>query len=117
MFAVTAVFDHSYDRVSLPAPFILGSTIHENQVAGGIFVETAAGNFGNGTSNNTFTYVDTAGNTYDREVNAAFDNITSDHQGGSLAPKSQFHFPGFPSTTQMTLAKPRFPGSRFPGQK
>ena len=26
-------FDHSYNRASLPSPFILGSTINERQVA------------------------------------------------------------------------------------
>ncbi|KAJ6630806.1 peptide-N4-(N-acetyl-beta-glucosaminyl)asparagine amidase A [Mycena sp. CBHHK59/15] len=30
----TTVFDHSYDRLLLPSPFILGSTIKERQVAG-----------------------------------------------------------------------------------
>jgi hypothetical protein len=32
--AVTTIFDHSYSRVLLPAPFILGSTIKERQMAG-----------------------------------------------------------------------------------
>lgn len=84
---VTATFNHSYDRTILPAPFILGSTITENQLAGGFFHTASTGNSGaNGTSENTFTYTDTAGNTYDREVSAASNVIVSDHQGGSLAP-------------------------------
>ncbi|KAJ7046786.1 peptide N-acetyl-beta-D-glucosaminyl asparaginase amidase A-domain-containing protein [Mycena alexandri] len=86
----STVFDHSYDRVLLPSPFILGSTIKERQLAGGFFMEASTGNTGNGTSNNTFSYVDTAGNTFNRRVDAAFNNITLDEQSGSLsqAPKS-----------------------------
>ncbi|KAJ7219276.1 peptide N-acetyl-beta-D-glucosaminyl asparaginase amidase A-domain-containing protein [Mycena pura] len=30
----STVFDHSYDRILLPSPFILGSTIKERQIAG-----------------------------------------------------------------------------------
>ena len=44
------------------------------------------GNTGNGTSNNTLDYVDLAGNTYHRAVDAALDVIISDQQSGSLAP-------------------------------
>ncbi|EEB96963.1 hypothetical protein MPER_03812, partial [Moniliophthora perniciosa FA553] len=43
------------------------------------------GNFGNGTSNNTFSYVDAAGNTYNRRVNVAYNNIALDEESGSLA--------------------------------
>jgi len=81
----SANFDHSYDRVLLPSPFILGSTIKERQLAGGFFEELATGNTGNGTSNNTFSYVDLAGNTYNRQVDAAFNNITLDVVSGSLS--------------------------------
>lgn len=56
----------------------------------------STGNSGNGTNNNTFSYKDAAGNTYDREVNAALNNITYDHEGGTLAPGKQQHFPGYP---------------------
>lgn len=110
----TANFDHSYVRSSLPAPFLLGSTINERQLAGGIFVETAEGNYGNGTSNNTFTYLDTKGNTYDREVDAAYENITYDHQGGSLYDGDYFTFPLF-SSPAPTIAAPRMPGARRTG--
>jgi len=113
----SAFFDHSYDRTVLPAPFILGSTITEHQLASGFFEETANGNFGNGTSNNTLTYVDLEGNTYDREVDAvdaATVNITFDHQGGSLAPSSQFHFPFFPEA-QGHFGAVRFPGTKLKG--
>jgi len=81
----TTVFDHSYNRVLLPSPFILGSTIKERQVAGGFFSEASTGNTGNGTSNNTFSYIDLAGNTFNRRVDAAFNNITLDEVSGSLS--------------------------------
>jgi hypothetical protein len=50
-----------------------------------MFTISPVGNFGTGTSNNTFTYTDTAQNTYDREVNAVMNNIVFDYEGGSLA--------------------------------
>lgn len=31
--SVVSTFDHSYNRISDPAPFILGSTIHNRQLA------------------------------------------------------------------------------------
>lgn len=111
---VTAVFDHSYTRTLLPAPFLLGSTINMRQQAGGFFNETAAGNTGNGTSTNTFTYVDTKGNTYDREVSAVDNVITADHQGGSLAPA-----PAVVGGVQGAafIAQARLPGGRVKGGK
>ncbi|TDL27476.1 hypothetical protein BD410DRAFT_782559 [Rickenella mellea] len=112
----SAFFDHSYDRTVLPAPFILGSTIKERQLAGGFFTIAATGNFGNGTSNNTLTYVDLAGNTYDREVNAALNNITFDHEGGSLA-RGTPRFPFFPKSTASISGAVRFPGLRLHGTK
>ncbi|KAJ7063314.1 peptide N-acetyl-beta-D-glucosaminyl asparaginase amidase A-domain-containing protein [Mycena amicta] len=95
----STTFDHSYKRDVLPGLF-LGSTIAERQLSGGFFnisssgkshgkecnlSYTFSGNTGNGTSNNTFAYRDTQGNTYQRRVNAAFNNITLDVVGGSLA--------------------------------
>ncbi|KAH9062603.1 peptide N-acetyl-beta-D-glucosaminyl asparaginase amidase A-domain-containing protein [Lactarius deliciosus] len=58
----------------------------EHQAAAG--TEQITGyNFGtNGTSSNTFSYTDTEGNTYTRQVNASNDVITFDNQGGTLAP-------------------------------
>ncbi|KAJ7273717.1 peptide N-acetyl-beta-D-glucosaminyl asparaginase amidase A-domain-containing protein [Mycena haematopus] len=82
----STLFDHSYNRVLLPSPFILGSTIKERQLAGGFFTIASSGNFGNGTSNNTFSYVDQAGNTFNRRVDAAFNVITLDEVSGSLSP-------------------------------
>ncbi|KAH8982208.1 peptide N-acetyl-beta-D-glucosaminyl asparaginase amidase A-domain-containing protein [Lactarius akahatsu] len=81
-----AEIDHAYDRVLLPAPFIMGTTIVQHQVAAGT-EQTTGHNFGtNGTSSTTFSYTDTEGNTYTRQVNASSDVITFDNQGGTLAP-------------------------------
>ncbi|KAJ4487950.1 peptide N-acetyl-beta-D-glucosaminyl asparaginase amidase A-domain-containing protein [Lentinula aciculospora] len=102
------VFDHSYNRVLLPAPFILGSTIQERQIAGGFFEETSAGNTGNGTSNNTFSYVDTAGNTFSRTVRAALNNITFDIISGSLSDTEE-------TVVSQTSQQAKFAGARMPG--
>ncbi|KAJ7109380.1 peptide N-acetyl-beta-D-glucosaminyl asparaginase amidase A-domain-containing protein [Mycena epipterygia] len=109
----TTLFDHSYDRVLLPSPFILGSTINERQVAGGIFVEASTGNTGNGTSNNTFSYIDLAGNTFNRRVDAAFNNITLDEQSGSLSTSTKK--PIFPATKSVGFAGARLPPGRKHG--
>ncbi|KAJ4469422.1 peptide N-acetyl-beta-D-glucosaminyl asparaginase amidase A-domain-containing protein [Lentinula edodes] len=108
-----AVFDHSYDRVLLPAPFILGSTIQERQIAGGFFEESSSGNTGNGTSNNTFSYVDTAGNTFSRTVRAALNNITFDSISGSLADIEKT--PTSNASPQAQFAAVRMPGGRTVG--
>ncbi|KAA1471171.1 hypothetical protein DENSPDRAFT_96775 [Dentipellis sp. KUC8613] len=111
----TATFDHSYERTLLPSPFILGSTIHERQLAGGSFHTAPTGNSGtNGTSNNTLTYVDLKGNTFDREVNAFLNNITFDHQGGSLARSPAVKEPASLSPAQAVM-KVRLPGGRTVG--
>ncbi|KAI0030815.1 peptide N-acetyl-beta-D-glucosaminyl asparaginase amidase A-domain-containing protein [Vararia minispora EC-137] len=82
-----ATVDHAYNRDLLPAPFILGSTITAHQVAGGNFSVRATGNTGsNGTSSNTFSYVDTAGNSFFQQVSAFENRITLNTQSGSLAP-------------------------------
>ncbi|OCH93367.1 hypothetical protein OBBRIDRAFT_885512 [Obba rivulosa] len=104
--------NHSYDRTSLPSPFILGSTIHNQQLTSGWFELASSGNFGNGTSNNTFSYADRAGNTYSREVGAALNNIIYDHQSGSLAPNAPPHFPSFSPQLSMSSTNPRLPGGR-----
>ncbi|KAI0054076.1 hypothetical protein FA95DRAFT_1579129 [Auriscalpium vulgare] len=96
----SAAFDHSYNRVLRPSPFILGSTIAERQLAGD-----------NGTSNNTFSYFDTAGNTYTRTVNASLNVITFDHQGGNLAPSAvPDRVPVLPMA--QAVMKARLPGGR-----
>ncbi|KZP11978.1 hypothetical protein FIBSPDRAFT_755761 [Athelia psychrophila] len=107
----TALFDHSYNRVLQPSPLTLGSTINERQLATGYFAITSSGNSGNGTSNNTFSYADPKGNTYTRQVDASLNNITQDHQGGSLAPSTAILFPGFP-LSQLALGSCRLPGGR-----
>jgi len=111
-----ATFDHSYNRDLLPAPFLLGSTITERQIAGGFFEETSAGNSGNGTSNNTFSYEDTAGNTFDRTVSAVDGVITSNVVSGTLAdteegPISQSPLQEFTGA----FAVARLPGGRTVG--
>ncbi|EKM55502.1 uncharacterized protein PHACADRAFT_256166 [Phanerochaete carnosa HHB-10118-sp] len=110
-----ATFDHSYTRTILPSPFILGSTIQEHQLANAFFAETAQGNFGNGTSNNTLSYVDLQGHTYDREVDAINDVIVSDHQGGNLAPVPTPESVPVANPTKLNFAKPRLPGRRTVG--
>ncbi|KAG7092458.1 hypothetical protein E1B28_008812 [Marasmius oreades] len=81
----TTFIDHSYDRDLLPNPLRLASSIHNRQTADGFFQLATGGNFGNGTNNNTFSYIDSAGNTYSRRVDAAFNNITLNEESGSLA--------------------------------
>ncbi|KAH9037478.1 peptide N-acetyl-beta-D-glucosaminyl asparaginase amidase A-domain-containing protein [Lactarius pseudohatsudake] len=80
---VEAQIDHAYSRVLLPAPFIMGTTIIEHQVAAGIVASW------NGTSNNAFSYNDTEGNTYTRQVNASSSVIVFDNRGGTLAPEGK----------------------------
>ncbi|KIK57824.1 hypothetical protein GYMLUDRAFT_46028 [Collybiopsis luxurians FD-317 M1] len=106
----TTNFDHSYNRDLLPAPFILGSTIQERQIAGGFFTERSTGNTGNGTSNNVFSYQDTAGNTYSRTVDASLNVITLDHISGSLANEQEQ-----PQSPQGPEAQVKFAGARLPG--
>ncbi|KAF8894619.1 peptide N-acetyl-beta-D-glucosaminyl asparaginase amidase A-domain-containing protein [Infundibulicybe gibba] len=84
-----AAFDHSYVRDLLPFPSIPKSTIQEHQTALGFFQTASTGNTGNGTNNNVLDYVDAAGNSYHRQVNAALNNITLDIQTGTLAPIAQ----------------------------
>ncbi|ESK96973.1 peptide-n4-(n-acetyl-beta-glucosaminyl)asparagine amidase a [Moniliophthora roreri MCA 2997] len=98
--------DHSYDRELLPAPFILGSTIHSHQVAG----TTSAGS----TNNNTFSYSDTDGNTYGRQVNASRNVITVNVESGNLAPAPSLLTPPASQevVTDNSFAPARLPGGR-----
>ncbi|KAG1875293.1 hypothetical protein C8R48DRAFT_831164 [Suillus tomentosus] len=102
-------FDHSYNRQLVPAPFILGSDIIERQQTAGYLTLLTTGLVtANGTSDNTFSYIDTKGNTYARDVNAAYDVITYDEQSGSLATT--------PLPTLPLASKAQFiPGARLPG--
>ncbi|KAJ7172471.1 peptide N-acetyl-beta-D-glucosaminyl asparaginase amidase A-domain-containing protein [Mycena filopes] len=108
----SALLDHSYNRILLPSPFILGSTIQARQITDGFFKVAATGNTGNGTSTNTFRYVDLAGDTYSRKVNAALNNITLDEESGTLVrPKTPVPAPSAPQNHSITV----FSGVRLPG--
>jgi len=84
-FTGMTTFDHSYERLFAPSPFVLTSNIRAHQTAGGYLVRSPNGNTGNGTNENQFSYNDAKGNTYWRTVNAAYNNITYDREGGNLA--------------------------------
>lgn len=75
-------------KLQVSVQYIPSTCIDSSQtsVLAGFFTLSPSGNFGNGTNNNAFSYVDAAGNTYFRTVNAALNNITLDHQSGTLAP-------------------------------
>ncbi|KAH9031937.1 peptide N-acetyl-beta-D-glucosaminyl asparaginase amidase A-domain-containing protein [Lactarius pseudohatsudake] len=88
-----AQMDHAYDRVLLPAPFIMGTTIIERQTASGTEAITGYAFGTNGTSSNTFSYTDTEGNTYTRQVSAANEAIMSDNEGGNLSPTATISIP------------------------
>ncbi|KAI9452296.1 peptide N-acetyl-beta-D-glucosaminyl asparaginase amidase A-domain-containing protein [Lactarius psammicola] len=116
----SAKVDHSYKRILRPAPFILGTNISERQLVGGSLHIASTGNTGsNGTSNNMFDYVDTAGNTYSRQVKASRNVITFDNQDGNLASSA---VPNQSLDVTVSLARaevngrlPRLPGGRVIG--
>jgi hypothetical protein len=83
--------------------------------AGGFFLEQASGNTGNGTSNNTFSYVDTAGNTYSRIVDASLNAITFDQISGSLADTQEEPVSQTQGPLQAKFAGARLPGGRTVG--
>lgn len=103
-------FDLSYNRQLLPAPFILGTDITEHQLATGFFAISPGGNTGSGNNNNTFTYVDSQLNTYNRVVDAVLNKVVYDQQSGSLAPSSF-------STTQDGPYSFSLPPVKLPGGK
>ncbi|KAF5331091.1 hypothetical protein D9619_005764 [Psilocybe cf. subviscida] len=108
-----ATFDHSYVRDLLPFPAVVKSTIQERQLATGFFFLSSSGNTGNGTNSNTFNYVDDAGNTYSRVVDAVLNNITFDKQTGSLAPRAPRPQPPFKlNPAQAGFTTPRLPNAR-----
>jgi hypothetical protein len=103
IFAVDTVVDHSYQRILLPNPVKVQSTINNRQMtcipfslssspltdtlfSVGFFQEASTGNSGFGSSNNTFSFNDVKGHTYNRKVNAVNNTITLDQQSGNLAP-------------------------------
>ncbi|KAG6909710.1 hypothetical protein DXG01_015912 [Tephrocybe rancida] len=109
-----ASFDHSYDRDLLPFPAITRSKIVEQQTSVAFFNIAPSGNSGNGTNNNVFSYSDSAGNTYQRRVNAASNNITLDVESGSLAPAGRV-FSDAPASTATGFSHARLPGGRVVG--
>ncbi|KAI5900391.1 uncharacterized protein SCHCODRAFT_02607781, partial [Schizophyllum commune H4-8] len=83
----TFIIDHSYNRAGALHPFILETTIESQQSSDSFFQTSSSGNYGNASTNNTFSYSDVAGNTYTRRVNVASNQIIFDEEGGSLAGK------------------------------
>jgi hypothetical protein len=79
-----------------------------NRIPAGYLTILTTGVAANGTSNNTFSYVDTKGNTYVRDVDAAYDVITYDEQSGSLATTPLPTLPLFSNAKSI-------PGVRLPG--
>jgi len=104
--------DHSYERLFSPSPFMVASTIRSHQTACGYLVRTPGGTTGNGTNENQFCYDDTKGNTYWRRINAAYNSITYDREGGSLADGRGYPW-GFPTAdVQNVTGSFRLPGGR-----
>jgi hypothetical protein len=64
---------------------VLSSNIRSHQTAGGYLYRGPNGTTGTGTSENQFSYDDAQGNTYWRRVNAAYNTITYNKEGGTLA--------------------------------
>lgn len=79
-------------------------------------VTSPNGNTGNGTNENQFFYYDAEGNTYWRTVNAAYNNITYDREGGYLA-HGHVHLWDVPNAEAQRVAehggKFRLPGDRY----
>ena len=92
--------------------FILGNLIRFFFV-GGTRALNSKGKWGGGTSNNTFAYSDLAGNTYNREVDAALNVIIKDKQNGTLAPTSAVAAPEVSQSVVSSLN--RFAVARLPG--
>ncbi|EKM55501.1 uncharacterized protein PHACADRAFT_256164, partial [Phanerochaete carnosa HHB-10118-sp] len=110
---ITSV-DHSYNRALLPAPFILQTNSQESQKANAFFELASTGNFGNGTSSNTFSYSDIKDNTYTRSVSSVNTTITSDREGGSSANVNFRSTSNSVDTAQVGFARPRLPGRSAP---
>ncbi|KAL1660310.1 peptide N-acetyl-beta-D-glucosaminyl asparaginase amidase A-domain-containing protein [Schizophyllum commune] len=81
----TFIIDHSYNRAGALHPFVLETNIESQQSSDSFFQTSSSGNYGNASTNNTFSYSDVAGNTYTRSVNVANNQIIFDEEGGSLA--------------------------------
>lgn len=79
-------------------------------ITGGKYTISPTGNFGEGRTNNNFTYSDLAGNTYKRHVIAENSKITFDEIGGNLAGAS------VPSRSASEEVKMGDPAPRVPGR-
>ena len=128
---VKTVFNQSYNRDLLPLPIVVKSKIWEHQLASKVFITFILSNLirfffvggmrawnpegreGDGTSINTFAYSDLAGNTYNREVNAAHNVIIKNKQNGTLAPTSAVAAPEVSQSVVSSLN--RFAAARLPG--
>lgn len=64
---------------------MLASNVRSHQTAYGYLVRTPDGTTGDGSNENQFYYDDAKGNTYWRRVDAAYNKITYDREGGNLA--------------------------------
>jgi hypothetical protein len=83
----------------------------------GTLTLSPSGHFGTGTNNNTFAYVDHAGNTYSRQVAAAQNVILFDHEQGSLAPSHSVRPMSFgPQAGLDAFGTVRLPGGRVLGE-
>ncbi|KIM33130.1 hypothetical protein M408DRAFT_61343 [Serendipita vermifera MAFF 305830] len=83
----SADFNHRYNRQYLPSPWEIRTDIHSAQRAWGTYITSPNQGFNrtaNGTSENSFSYVDAKLNSYYRVVNSLNNTITKDQQGGSL---------------------------------
>ncbi|KAF8329143.1 peptide N-acetyl-beta-D-glucosaminyl asparaginase amidase A-domain-containing protein [Cantharellus anzutake] len=80
-----ASVDHSYDRNELPSPFIDGSQITTRQYGSGTWLKTNDVVIANGTTTESFKYLDNLGNSYYRDVSSTNSSITKDKEGGTLA--------------------------------
>jgi hypothetical protein len=110
------MIDQSYERLFSPSPFVLASSIRSRQIANGYLVRTPVGAITDGTNENQFFYNDTGGNTYWRVVNAAYNVITYDREGGSLSHERGGPW-DVPTADTQNVTSPgdifRLPGGRY----
>lgn len=83
----SADFDHGYNRRYLPSPWEIFTDIRSAQRAYGTYITSPNPGFNrtaNGTSDNSFSYLDAKLNSYYRTIYSINNTITKDQQGGSL---------------------------------
>ncbi|KIK57827.1 hypothetical protein GYMLUDRAFT_246804 [Collybiopsis luxurians FD-317 M1] len=126
----TADFDHSYNRdLRRDLSFIVRRSKKDSVLAsdhdrlnflqpskifpaGGFFTGQSTGSTGSGTSNNSFSYRDTAGNTFFRIVDASQNVITTDHTSSSLTSDQERS-----QSPQEPQVQVKFVGARLPGSR